>query len=304
MPQRSITNKMRVKWALNPKALPTNFLYAAHHVGFTSFLLPLILFLFCSPASTVYQSFRWLMSQIDSWCCVRLCAKERDRMLECLLKCLLLQLETGWCLNCLIYTSLWPRRQVFPAWTLPLYTNKHMHFSDKREKNLPASQRSWILIPVCFFFWHWSVNKLSSKYRMENRLRAFHAFVQHGIILYILEQFVQRSLSAAYVSVERAPICHWAACTSAKQYLVSGFNYRFACVCIYMWLTKVGVFCSPSYPLWTIHLLPLSPLSFPFCFFCHLVTCTVECLTLVNTHKMLCLPVGGKSFLTAMSLTW
>lgn len=76
--------------------------------------------------------------------------------------------------------------------------------------------------------------------------------------------------SAAYVNVERAPICHWAACTTAKQYLVSGFNYRFACVCIYTWLTKVEVFCSPSYPLWTIHLLPslsLSPLSFFLSFF-------------------------------------
>lgn len=113
--------------------------------------------------------------------------------------------------------------------------------------------------------------------------------------------------STAYVSVERAPICHWAACTSAKQYLVPGFNYRFACVYIYMWLMKVEVFCSSSYPLWTIHLLPLSPLCFfptLFFFFCPLVTCVVECLTLLNTHKMLSLPVGGKSFLPAMSLTW
>lgn len=114
--------------------------------------------------------------------------------------------------------------------------------------------------------------------------------------------------SAAYVNVERAPICHWAACTTAKQYLVSGFNYRFACVCIYTWLTKVEVFCSPSYPLWTIHLLPslsLSPLSFFLSFFfCPFVTCTVECLTFRNTLKMLSLPVEGKSFLPAMSLTW
>lgn len=41
MLQRSITNKMRVKWALNPKALPTNFLHAVHRVGLTSCLLPL-----------------------------------------------------------------------------------------------------------------------------------------------------------------------------------------------------------------------------------------------------------------------
>lgn len=38
-------------------------------------------------------------------------------------------------------------------------------------------------------------------------------------------------------------------------------------------------------------------------FFCLLVTCTVECLTLLNTLKMLSLPVGGKSFLSVMSLT-
>lgn len=38
--QRSITNKMRVKWALNPKALPTNFPHAAHRVGLTSHSLP------------------------------------------------------------------------------------------------------------------------------------------------------------------------------------------------------------------------------------------------------------------------
>lgn len=41
MLQRSITSKMRVKWALNPKALPSNFAHAAHHVGLTSCLLPL-----------------------------------------------------------------------------------------------------------------------------------------------------------------------------------------------------------------------------------------------------------------------
>lgn len=38
--QRSITNKMRVKWALNPKALPTNFPHAAHRVGLASYSLP------------------------------------------------------------------------------------------------------------------------------------------------------------------------------------------------------------------------------------------------------------------------
>lgn len=41
MRQRSITDKMRVKWALNPKALPTNFPHVVHHVGLTSYLLPL-----------------------------------------------------------------------------------------------------------------------------------------------------------------------------------------------------------------------------------------------------------------------
>lgn len=35
-------------------------------------------------------------------------------------------------------------------------------------------------------------------------------------------------------------------------------------VCINMWLSNVGVFCSASYPLWTIHLLPFSSLSLSF----------------------------------------
>lgn len=39
-------------------------------------------------------------------------------------------------------------------------------------------------------------------------------------------------------------------------------------------------------------------------FSCPLVTCVVKCLTLLNTHKMLSLPVGGKSFLPTMSLIW
>lgn len=88
--------------------------------------------------------------------------------------------------------------------------------------------------------------------------------------------------------------------------LITGLH---VCVYIYMWFIKVEGFCSPSYPLWTIHLLPHSPLRFfPTLFFfffpCPLVTCVVECPTLLNTHKMLSLPVGGKSFLPAMSLTW
>lgn len=158
MLRRSITNKMRVKWALNPKALPTNFLHAAHCVGLTSCLLPLILFPFYSPAFTVYQSFRWLMSQIDvcACVCVSACAcvwvRGKNCVLVCLIKCPLVQLETGWCLNYPIYTSLWPRRQVFPCWTLPLYTNMHAHVSDKRENNLLAFLKCWILIPMFFFF--------------------------------------------------------------------------------------------------------------------------------------------------------
>lgn len=68
--------------------------------------------------------------------------------------------------------------------------------------------------------------------------------------------------SPACVSVERAPICRWAGCTPAEQYLVSSFNYRSACVFISTLLTKDELFCSPSHCLWTIHLLRLSRLSF------------------------------------------
>ena len=111
-----------------------------------------------------------------------------------------------------------------------------------------------------------------------------------------LSRLCEALCSTAYVNVERAPICHWAACTSAKQYLVSGFNYRFARVCIYMWLMKVEVFCSPSYPSAASLALALSPLSFFLARFilCTLVTCNVECLTLLNTLNILSLPVVGK----------
>lgn len=116
--------------------------------------------------------------------------------------------------------------------------------------------------------------------------------------------------STAYVNVERAPICHWATRTSAKQYLVTYFNYRFAwvCMCSSRKLRSfvLSLFSSVSNPSAASLSLPLSfcpPL--PLCFFfCPLVTCTVECLTLPNTLKMLSLPVGGKSFSSAMSLTW
>lgn len=105
-------------------------------------------FLLCSPAFPIYQSFRRLMSQIDRWyavhvcVCAHVCVWERDWerncVFACLQRCPLVRLETGWCLNCPICTSLWPRRQVFLAWTLPLYTNMHTHVWDKRGDNLSS----------------------------------------------------------------------------------------------------------------------------------------------------------------------
>lgn len=106
-----------------------------------------ILFPFCSPAFPVYQSFRWLMS-----------LKEREKLCACMFAEVPPRLsETGWYLNCRIYTSLWPRRQVFLAWTLPLYTNIHAHVSDKRERMI-VLPHCCILIPTCFFLFFFFYN--------------------------------------------------------------------------------------------------------------------------------------------------
>lgn len=149
--------------------------------------------------------------------------------------------------------------------------------------------------------------RLPAKYSLEILKHPFTPFTSAVLYCTYLSSLCRTLCNTAYACVERAPICHWAACTSTKQYLVSGFNYRFACVCTYMWLLKVEVFCSPSYPLWTIHLLSLSSVCLSHSvfspFFCPLVTCTVECFTLLSTLKMLSLPVEVKSFLGATSLT-
>lgn len=100
--------------------------------------------------------------------------------------------------------------------------------------------------------------RLPAKYSLEILKHPFTPFTSAVLYCTYLSSLCRTLCNTAYACVERAPICHWAACTSTKQYLVSGFNYRFACVCTYMWLLKVEVFCSPSYPLWTIHLLSLS----------------------------------------------
>lgn len=99
--------------------------------------------------------------------------------------------------------------------------------------------------------------RLPAKYSLEILKHPFTPFTSAVLYCTYLSSLCRTLCNTAYACVERAPICHWAACTSTKH-LVSGFNYRFACVCTYMWLLKVEVFCSPSYPLWTIHLLSLS----------------------------------------------
>lgn len=52
-----------------------------------------------------------------------------------------------------------------------------------------------------------------------------------------------------------------------------------------------------------VSLLSVFPTLYFSPFFCPLVTCTVECFTLLSTLKMLSLPVEVKSFLAATSLT-
>lgn len=248
--------------------------------------------------------------------------RERNCVHVCLQRCPSVQLETGWYLNCRIYTSLWPRRQVFLAWTLPLYTNIHAHVSDKRQNDCSALLGCCILIPPCFFFFYnikiflqsVTMNKillfpsvLPSKYSLKASQQLYTVFSSTVLHCTYLSSLCGALSSTAYVNVERAPICHWAACTLAKQYLVSGFNYRFACVCVCIhmahqsWGLLFYLLSSVNNP----SVAPLSSLSvFPTLFFCPLVTCTVECLPLLNTLKMLSLPVGGKSFLPAMSHTW
>lgn len=146
-----------------------------------------------------------------------------------------------------------------------------------------------------------------TKYNLEKLVSAFYGLFQHGVTLYILEQFVESPLQYSICRCWKSthlPLSHL--CLSKTVPLVSSFNYRFAYVFIYTLLTKDEVFCFPSYHLWIIHLLPpsLSLSGVFFSHFCLLVTCTVECLALLNTLKMLSLPVGGKSFHPAMSLMW
>lgn len=88
--------------------------------------------------------------------------------------------------------------------------------------------------------------------------------------------------------------------------LITGFVRACVCVCMHTCDSRklrsfvlTFILCEQS--ICYLSLLSFFPTLF---FFCPLVTCVVECLTLPNTHKMRSLPVGGKSFLPAMSLTW
>lgn len=80
----------------------------------------------------------------------------------------------------------------------------------------------------------------------------------------------------AYVCVEREPICHWGSCTSAKQYLVSGFNYRYA-MCVYIYETHeswgllssiLSIVSNPSAVCYTLFSLCFL---FSHVFFCHVL---------------------------------
>lgn len=80
--------------------------------------------------------------------------RERNCVLVCLRRCPSVQLETRWCLNCPIYTSLWLIRQVLLAWTLP-FVHRPTHFT-KRTISLPywhAPLPVYSMCFGCFFFW-------------------------------------------------------------------------------------------------------------------------------------------------------
>lgn len=142
--QRSITFKMRVKWVLNPKALTTNFPHAAHPVGVLLLTYSISPLFTCIPYLSKLQVINVIAINRQS-------SRERNCLHVCLLRCPSLQLETRWCLNCPIYTSLWLIRQVLLAWTLPLYTDQHMSNTEQSSGLLACS----IAIPVyilCVFF--------------------------------------------------------------------------------------------------------------------------------------------------------
>lgn len=147
--QRSITSKMRVKWVLNPKALTTNFPHAAHPVGVLLLTYSISPLFTCIPYLSKLQVINVIAINRQS-------SRERNCLHVCLLRCPSLQLETRWCLNCPIYTSLWLIRQVLLAWTLPLYTDQHMSHTEQSSGLLACS----IAIPVysmcvVFFFNLW-----------------------------------------------------------------------------------------------------------------------------------------------------
>lgn len=71
--------------------------------------------------------------------------------------------------------------------------------------------------------------RLPAKYSLEILKHPFTPFTSAVLYCTYLSSLCRTLCNTAYACVERAPICHWAACTSTKQYLVSGFNYRFAC---------------------------------------------------------------------------
>lgn len=144
--QRSITNKMRVKWALNPKALPTNFPHAAHRVGLTSHSLPprvysIYLLFTCIPCLPK-------LGAINVFERGRETRREREREILCMYVCrgaprFSPTQADVWTVR---FTQVYgPRRQVFVAWTLPLYTVIHVHVSDKRERSLVAYRGSAFL---------------------------------------------------------------------------------------------------------------------------------------------------------------
>lgn len=136
--QRSITNKMRVKWALNPGALPTNFPHAAHRAGSTPYPLPLrvysISLLFTCVASL--PKLRAINLSESS----RERKQEREIVCVCLLRCLSVHWKQAdvWTVR---FTQVYGQGgRCFLAWTLALYTDTHAHSSDKKEQSFRPSE--------------------------------------------------------------------------------------------------------------------------------------------------------------------
>lgn len=140
--QRSITYKMMVKWVLNPKALTTNFLHAVHPV---SLLLP------AYSISPLFTHIPYLskLRVINVIAINRQSRRERNCVHVCLLRCPSVQLETRWCLNCAIYTSLWLIRQVFFEVGPCLCTQTNTRL---RENNHFGSPTPSVVVPVCSIY--------------------------------------------------------------------------------------------------------------------------------------------------------